>query len=81
MYILALDASTKATGVAVFNGNKLEKYKCIQCGQINVLDRIDYMREQIQDIYLNYAPEIIVMEDVLPEQVGHNQYTSSSKIG
>ena len=29
MYTLAIDASTKASGVAVFNENKLEQYKCI----------------------------------------------------
>ena len=73
IYTLAIDASTKATGIAVFKNNQLEKYKCIQCGKPNVLDRIQYMTEQIQDVYLNYAPEVIVMQDVLPEQVGHNQ--------
>ena len=73
MYLLAIDASTKASGVAVFNGNKLETYKCIQCNESNVLDRIDFMMEQIQDVYLHFIPEIIVMQDVLPEEVGHNQ--------
>lgn len=73
MYTLAIDASTKASGVAVFNDNKLEKYKCIQCNNYNVLDRIDFMMEQIQDVYLQYAPQVIVMQDVLPEEVCHNQ--------
>ncbi len=29
IYTLAIDASTKATGIAVFKNNQLEKYKCI----------------------------------------------------
>lgn len=73
MYTLAIDASTKASGVAIFNQNKLEQYKCIQCNESNVLDRIDFMMEQIQDVYLHFLPQIIVMQDVLPEEVGHNQ--------
>lgn len=73
MYLLAIDASTKATGMAVFQGNKLIKYQCIQCSFFDPLDRIDYMREQIEKIFLQYNPSKVVMQDVLPEQVGHNQ--------
>lgn len=73
MYLLAIDASTRATGIAIFEGNKLIKYKCIQCGYGNVLDRINFMSKELQNLFLQYKPEKIVMEDVLPQQVGHNQ--------
>ena len=71
--ILAIDASTKASGIAVFNENELIYYTCKTNNKPDVLDRIQYMVEQIQDIYLEYAPDNIVMQQVLPEQVGHNQ--------
>lgn len=73
MYTLAIDASTKATGIAVFDNNQLIKYDCINCYENNTLDRINYMADNIEKIYLEYNPQIIVMEDVMPEQVGHNQ--------
>lgn len=73
MILLAIDASTKATGVAIFEENKLIKYKCIQCGAGNVFDRILYMERELQNIYLEYMPQKIVMQDVLPQEVGHNQ--------
>ena len=73
MYTLAIDASTKASGVALFNNNKLIKYKCIKCDDSNMLDRINFMARELQKIYLQQTPQIIVMQEVLPEQVGHNQ--------
>lgn len=73
MRLLAIDASTKASGIAIFENNKLIKYKCIQCDYPNVLDRINYMKTQISKIYWIFRPDFIVMQDVLPEQVGHNQ--------
>jgi tRNA A37 threonylcarbamoyladenosine modification protein TsaB len=47
MYILAIDGSTKATGIAIFDDNKLVHYDCILCNKTNTLDRIDYMTEEI----------------------------------
>ena len=73
MFLLAIDASTKASGVAIFDNNKLIDYNCIQCNQYDVLDRIKEMTEKIESFYIKYNPQIIVMEDVLPAQIGHNQ--------
>lgn len=73
MFLLAIDASTKASGVAIFYNNKLISYNCIQCNQYDVLDRIKEMTEKIESFYIKYNPQIIVMEDVLPAQIGHNQ--------
>ena len=73
MRLLSIDASTKATGIAVFNDVKLVHYECIQCSFGNVLDRIIYMTDKICQIYKQYKPDYIVMEEVLPQSVGHNQ--------
>ena len=56
MYTLAIDASTKATGIAVFDNNQLIKYDCINCYDNNTLDRINYMADNIEKIYLEYSP-------------------------
>ena len=47
MYILAIDASTKASGVAVFDNNQLINWECIIQNNINVLTRINDMVQQI----------------------------------
>ena len=73
MYMLAIDASTKASGIAIFDNKQLIKWDCIKCEENNVLNRINYMTKEIQQIYLKYDPQIIIMQDVLPEEVGHNQ--------
>lgn len=71
--ILSIDASTKSTGIAIFQQNKLIKYKCINCNDSNTYKRIEKMTEQIKKIYNQYKPINIIMEDVLPEDVKHNQ--------
>ena len=73
MILLAIDASTKATGIAIFDDVKLIHYECIQCNFGDVLDRIVYMTGKISDIYYKYRPDKIVMQEVLPQSVGHNQ--------
>lgn len=73
MKILAIDASTKSTGIAIFQNNKLVYYKCLIATQNNVLDRIETMTKKIKQIYKKYKPTHIIMEEVLPEDVKHNQ--------
>lgn len=71
---MSIDASTKSTGIAIFNENKLIKYYCIsKDSSCDVFQRILYMTQQIEKIYLQYKPNNIIMEDVLPEDVKHNQ--------
>ena len=73
MIVLAIDASTKSTGIAVFNNKDLVYYNCINSNNSNTFSRIKYMMQQIQQIYLKYNPTQIVMQDVLPQDVKHNQ--------
>ena len=73
MKILAIDASTKSTGVAVFQDTKLIHYQCITASSYDSLQRIFVMAQAIQNIYKKYKPTHIVMEQVLPQDVKNNQ--------
>ena len=73
MITLAIDGSTHSTGVAVFNDKHLIYYNCIQSNATNTFKRIKYMVAQIKKIYTQYHPQQVVMQEVLPENVKHNQ--------
>ena len=73
MVTLAIDGSTKNTGLAVFNQGKLIYYECVNSNKTNVYDRIFVMVNRIIELYKEYHPTDIVMQDVLPQDVKHNQ--------
>ena len=65
MNILALDASTKNTGFAIYKHNKLQKYDCIPATSNDLFNRISVMVEGIKSILIE-NPDIdhIIMEEV-----------------
>ena len=73
MKILALDLSTKSSGWAIYSENKLEKYGCISSVGNNLFKRINKMIESLEEIIQQNKIDRIVIEDVLPEDVKHNQ--------
>lgn len=73
MKLLSIDGSTKATGIAIFQDSKLIYYTCLTNNKNNVFDRIYFMNKQIENIYCKYLPDKIIMEEVLPADVKHNQ--------
>lgn len=73
MITLAIDASTKSTGIAIFKQNKLFCYKCIKQNDNNTFTRIREMTKRIRQIYQQYQPTNIIMQDILPQDVKHNQ--------
>lgn len=73
MKLMAIDASTKSTGVAIFEDKELIHYTCITSSSQDMLKRIKIMTEEIEKLYLKYKIDTIIMEDVLPEDVKHNQ--------
>ena len=73
MKILALDLSTKSTGWAVFDGVNLIDKGCITATNSNVLNRISKIVEELKEIYNQYTPQKIIVEEVLPDDVKHNQ--------
>ena len=73
MITLAVDASTKSTGIAIFDGQELKHYDCITASSTDLFKRIHKMQDEIEKIIKNYKVEKIIMEDVIPEDVHGNQ--------
>lgn len=73
MKTLAIDASTKSSGVAIFQQGKLIHYQCITDNQYNSFDRITHMTQRLVSLCKKYTPTDIIMQDVLPQDVKHNQ--------
>lgn len=72
MITLAIDASTKSTGVAIYSDQELVHYNCITAGSANLYKRIDKMIEGLEEIIGKYNPDAVVIEDVIPEDVHNN---------
>lgn len=70
--ILALDPSSKSTGFAVFENDKLKKYGCITASSTNLFHRIDKIIEELKKIIAEDQPNVIVIEDVIPADVHNN---------
>lgn len=73
MKVLSIDASTKASGIAVFQDTNLIYYECIQEHNSDTLERIQNMSQRIKQAYEAFKPTDVVMEQVLPQDVKHNQ--------
>lgn len=73
MKILSIDPSTKSTGIAIFEDNKLIEYKCITASSSNLFSRIEKMQNEIESILKVNKIDKVYMEDVLPEDVKNNQ--------
>lgn len=79
MYTIAIDASTKSTGVAVFKDKELiEKFNFTNANK-SVLKRIKYMTDKIEEIYKWYAALDdsfqIIMEQVIPDNLNDAKWT------
>lgn len=73
MKILALDLSTRSTGWSVFENKDLIDSGCISASSTNVLNRIEKIIKELRVIFDKYKPDNIIVEEVLPEDVKHNQ--------
>lgn len=73
MIILGLDLSSKSSGYSVYEDNKLIDYGCITSASQNLYKRIDVMVNGIKEILDKYSINHVYIEDVLPDDVRHNQ--------
>lgn len=62
--IIALDESTKSTGYAVFENNKLIDKGAIVQSDKDTLKRINNMLNSIRDLIEYHEPDIVVIENV-----------------
>lgn len=80
MRILAIDASTKSSGWAVFDDTKLVQYGCITASSNDLVKRIQKMISEIDVILQNSQAEKIILEEVRPEDKGlQNQNLKTHK--
>lgn len=75
MKLLSLDMSSKSTGWAIFENDKLINYGCIASGSTDLIKRIHIMVDTIENIIQEYQPEHIILEEVRPDLVGSNIQT------
>lgn len=70
MNILALDCSTKSTGVAIFKNNELEYHNCITSSSTDLIKRIYKMTDGIEKLINENDIQTLVLEEVRPDEIG-----------
>lgn len=73
--ILAIDASTKSTGIAIFDDRKLLHYDCFTAYSSDVINRIQVMVKRLDEVLTSYSIDTIVIEEVRPDQGEQNSKT------
>lgn len=68
MKVLSIDASTKSTGFALFDEKELKDYKCVTASSSDLATRIKKMVNALYEILSKHKVDIIVLEEVRPEQ-------------
>ena len=76
MKLLALDCSTKATGVAIFDGATLLGSSVITASSTDLIKRIHKMVDTIDQLITELNIDEIVMEEVIPD---HAKNTNTFK--
>lgn len=73
MNLLALDCSTKATGLAIFKNQELLGSSCITASSTDLYKRIHKMVDTIDEIVEQLSIDEIVMEEVIPDHAKNTQ--------
>lgn len=68
MKIIAIDASTKSTGIAYFDNNKLCAYDCFTASSTDLIKRIAKITHQLHTFFDKYPADKIILEEVRAEQ-------------
>ena len=72
---LAIDASTKSTGIAVFDNSNLVYYDCFTAYSSDVITRIQNMTKRLDEVLTSYSIDTIIIEEVRPDQGEENPKT------
>lgn len=67
MKILAIDASTKSTGVAIFNDKELVEWHCFTNTSTDLIKRIQYMTQKLRQLLQQHQIQRIILEQVRPQ--------------
>lgn len=68
MRILAIDASTKSSGIALFEDNKLLKYDCLTASSTDLIKRIKKIIFQLDEFLQENEVDKIIIEEVRPDK-------------
>lgn len=79
MRILAIDASTKSSGWAIFDNNELKKYGLIAAADSDLVKRINTMITKLDKILQENDIEKIILEEVRPEEKGQQPNLKTHK--
>lgn len=70
MNLIAIDASTKSSGIAIYKHNKLDQTDCIKATSSVLFNRIKKMIDQIKQYLINNPDlEYIVLEEVRQQHI------------
>lgn len=75
MKVLAIDASTKSTGVALFEDTKLIKYACLTASSTDLIKRIQKIIKELKIFINNETIDKVILEEVRPEDRVQNLKT------
>lgn len=67
MRILAIDASTKSSGIALFEDNNLIVYECFTASSSDLIKRIQKIILQLDKFLQTYKVDKIILEEVRPD--------------
>ena len=79
MNVLSLDASTKSTGFAVYQGTELKHYGCITSSSTDLFKRIHKMVDEIKPLIQEHQITKIVLEEVRPDDIGGHSNLATHK--
>lgn len=79
MTILSIDASTKSSGWAVYEGTSLKDYGCITASSTDLFKRIHKMVDELDVIIAKYAVQKIILEEVRPDEIGSRSNLATHK--
>lgn len=67
MKVIAIDASSKSSGYAIFDGTKLIAYGCLTATSTDVIKRIQKIVNGLQSLMQEHQIEKVILEEVRPE--------------
>ena len=69
--VIAIDASTKSSGIAIYENKELIKYLCITQSSKDVLKRIKGMTDEIEKLYQEYKDNNVqvIIEQIIPDNL------------
>ena len=73
MKLMAIDASTKSTGIAIYNDKELIYYTCLTATSPDLFRRIDKILAGITELLDEYKIDTVALEDVYIEDVHGNR--------